>query len=496
VPNLETYYAREPVGVARAPRGPAREIADIGGTEVPEAIAEAAGTASGIVAKWYEREGSTQYDTQRRLAWEEFNGFEARNFTDADSHDAAYESLKADVKGLAPTNKSGARKFQRWLDRISPYWDRGADEKKIRGIKFNNEKEYFRNIAAVGSKKDFAEARREARLLTQGAVDDKTRTPAQADSDYRKIMEVQAKRILQDTVATIVQQEGWEAAEKFLHDKDAVVKLVKDYGLEFQDVDAVIEDIETQVKYEKEKADQALTNKQTETEAEAYNRLQGGSLTVDWITQQFNAGNLSKADRDAYRKEMGGRKTLLDLDAYYEVRREIDQLPLDPEKVQQKINKYKGKKFDINVAKELTNKLLEAQKTDSLLASPAAKRGADIIDRLRGYQVSLQDKTADDYLERVQEIEYDMLQISNDFDQWLIKNPGVTDEEIEKKVNSLTKPIKEETLATWFSRILFEPRFAWKEIFKERTGFKHIAVNPDTGERMGSNDGVKWQPIP
>lgn len=201
--KIPEYFARERMETSRLPRAPAG-IADVGAGLEAEAMAGFGEVLNTVIQKWYEREGNTQFDTQRRLVREEINKFELTGFATTDEHDAAYKKLKTAIKKLTPKNRMGAKKFQSWRDYISPVMDRSAAEKKIRQIHQNNQVEYFKNISGIITEKDFDKAKAEAKLLTQGAVDDGTRTPTQAASDYQRIMadwgEAQ-KQALLETVA-------------------------------------------------------------------------------------------------------------------------------------------------------------------------------------------------------------------------------------------------------------------------------------------------------
>lgn len=180
MPDFERYFAGEPMRVAQAPHVPVREIADVGGQLVPKAKAEMGQAISGIIEKWYEREGNTQFDTQRRLAWEAFNEFERTAYATADEHDAAYKRMVSGLKRLSPKNKSGAREFQGWLDRVSPYLDRRSNEKKIYQIAWNNEIALYENLSSLPQMPDKEEAMKELDALIQGGLDDRIITGSQA----------------------------------------------------------------------------------------------------------------------------------------------------------------------------------------------------------------------------------------------------------------------------------------------------------------------------
>ncbi len=165
--EIPRHFAQQQAAVERLPRVPSREIADRGQGLEAAALVGLGQSAEEISAKWYEREGNTQYDTQRRIAEEDvINKFEATAFGSVDEHEAAYKRMKTDLKGSAPTNRSGARQYQRWLDRVSPILDRRQREKSIRDTAQRNKGAYFRNIAGVAAIKDPVKAEARARTLT------------------------------------------------------------------------------------------------------------------------------------------------------------------------------------------------------------------------------------------------------------------------------------------------------------------------------------------
>lgn len=296
MPELERYFSREKMTPQTFPRVPAKQLADVGGELEAEALAgvgKKLDYASEIVAKWYEREGNTQFDTARRAAREKVNEFELTSFESADAHDKEYKKLRANIKKFAPKNKTGARKFQSWLDWASPIMDRRSDELKIRMIKRNNTIEYFRNISALATETDFDKAQDEARLLTQGAVDDKIRTPAQADSDFNKAMSDWLKTSVWNAAikqATIDDQVIWGQVLSYLNQP----KNTK--GLPGDAVDSLVENAQTQHRIQTAITDQP-------TYADLYTKaldIWRGAISKEEFDQEIgkalNAGNLSPPD--------------------------------------------------------------------------------------------------------------------------------------------------------------------------------------------------------
>jgi len=255
VPTFEQYHSKRPLTPFRAPGVPVQQIADTGQGIQAQALEQAAQATSAIVNKWYEREGNTQFDTQRRIAGESINEFHRTAYATADEHDSGYRKMRSGLKSLRPDNPRGAEKFQSWLDRISSFLDREADVKKINTIKINNEKDYFRNLVSVSATKDFTQAQAEARLLTQGAIDDRTRTPAQAASDFDKIMGDWQIADLSRRSQTIIRPDGevdWSETVDYLNQPENTE------GIDFDVLKSLKSNAETELANQKSRDEEAI----------------------------------------------------------------------------------------------------------------------------------------------------------------------------------------------------------------------------------------------
>lgn len=457
--TFERYFAQESQKVPRLPTADARRMAGTGGALEAQGIkqlGEGLTEVSEVLFKWHEREGNTQFDTARGSAQDAFGKFQRTDFNNSNEHDKAYELLKKSLEKLAPVNTSGAKKYTSWLELNNESITKAGDEKKIRMIKKNNQVAYFENMANLATQTDRTVFYHELKLLTKGAVDDNTRTPDQASSDYDRAVTGWAKRLLERTVANIVQEAGWEGAEKFLHDKGAVVNLVKEYGLEFQDIDAEIENIQTQLKYETQKAEKARQNRYEETEKEAYNRLQDGSLTVGWINAQFNTGFLSKADRDVYRKEMAGVKTKTNWPEYDKVVTIIDGVASGKntgEQARQAIAEGVGKYFDTGAAKSLRTKLSTNLKAGSPTQRPAHVRAITEIEEVMDARIKLAGEEEDYGLKEEMFDLHTKNKLKNDLDAYAQAEER-TDEDIEKKVKSLLRLQRERIVLGFLDKLL------------------------------------------
>lgn len=106
-------------------------------------------------------------------------------------------------------------------------------------------------------------------------------------------------------------------------------------------------------------------------------------------------------------------------------------------------------------------KFVKMKTTGSPLSKPIAKRGIAIMDRLRTVQKGMLDDEAEDYLEQVQQVEMNILQATNDLENWLLKNPNATSKQIEDEINYRTKPVKEEIALGFMNRLFFPKKGHW-----------------------------------
>jgi hypothetical protein len=274
--EIPKYYARIPQRVTQLPRAPSAQLADVGQGIEAQAIAGLGAATVDIATKWYEREGNSQFDTSRRLAREKINAFNLTDFPDSASHDTAYERLKADIKTFPESNNSGSRKYQRWFDFVSPNLDNIAAEKKIRMIARHNAIAYFKNTAAIATEPDFATAQAEARLLTQGAIDDKVRTPAQAHSDFERIMDGWIEADVWNRATAVIRPDGevdWSQAVEWFAQAENVKGLPADV------VDNQLENAKTQKALQDGRDDERLEEQQEIDRGMIYDKIHQGAIT-------------------------------------------------------------------------------------------------------------------------------------------------------------------------------------------------------------------------
>lgn len=299
--RFERHFAAEPLTPQTFPRAPAGQLAETGQVLEAEALAgfgEALTDVSAIVQKWYEREGNSQYDTGRKEARERWNKFDLTNFPDADAFDKEYKKMRADVAkiGTSLSNKVGKNRFKSWDDLQSPGWDRRSAEKKIRMIKINNTDTYFKNISSIAAETDLAKAQAEARLLTQGAIDDRIRTPAQADSDFEKVMGDWLRADVWRKATVNVRPDGevdWNEAVKWFSQAENIE------GIDPKIIDGLLGDANSQLTNQKKRDDEAI-----EKQREASRDFLNDKFANDQIPtpEEIDKTNLDEAEQKQYIK--------------------------------------------------------------------------------------------------------------------------------------------------------------------------------------------------
>lgn len=179
--RIPSYFAQKPEETSRLPRAPAAQLADTGQGIEALAMAQTGDITTQIVAKWYEREGNSQFDSQRAVVQDMVGEFERAPFPDADSHKAGYKRLLSDIEKQAPKNKSGGRKFKSWTKLNRATWDGLSNEKMIRMIDRQNQIALYQNLDSIANQPDRKKAMAELKLLIQGGLDDGSiKTAAQA----------------------------------------------------------------------------------------------------------------------------------------------------------------------------------------------------------------------------------------------------------------------------------------------------------------------------
>ena len=187
-PRFERHFATEIAETARLPRANARELADTGQVLEAQALEQFGADLTDISAvlfKWNEREGSSQFDTSRGLAYSRIGEHERTNYADSTELEAGKKKLEADLAKIPSANglknKSGRRKFKAWLDLKKEEREKISAEKTIRMIARNGQIALFKGLTNIAQITDEATAMTEIDTLIGGGLDDGSiKTAAQA----------------------------------------------------------------------------------------------------------------------------------------------------------------------------------------------------------------------------------------------------------------------------------------------------------------------------
>lgn len=518
--KIPDYFAKERMEVSRLghvplPRAPAGLLAYTGRSEAVEE-AQALGGLGGalmqtgdILAKWYEREGNTQFDTQRRLAREAINRFELTGYPDADSHDTGYKMLRAEIKKLSPKNTTGAAKFQSWLDDKSPNLDMMSAEKKIRMIHRNNLKAYFRNISSIADEKDFNKARSEALLLTQGAIDDGTRTPAQATSDYTKIMDNWLLADVWRKATAIVRPDGevdWSEAVKWFGRAENIK------GIDPAIIDSLSEDARTQLTQQQRRDNEKIEAAQSEANKQLSDLLGDNKLTTIEIKSRREI--LDDADYKNWMKiaitPSGKKGNPIDAAELYGDAIDIWRGAISKTEFDKRARASLARPDSINeteyrsLMQVAEQKLKEAQA--QALSRANQEAGRLIVDlkddeeTLKALLAVLKGKKRQEFMDKRKLQFWFLSQYNRELRDWIMENP----DKIGKDFYQYAERLKHEywnTSIEEIERLKNIGEFSYlpeSEIMgpPEPMAYKYTAINPKTGERIGSNDGKKWETIP
>ncbi len=507
MPEFERHFASVPRKPQKFPRAPARELADIGAGLEAQAMAQFGRSltdVAGVVSKWYEREGNRQFDRDVGQAESKMGEFERTIFANADEHDAAFKKLmEKTIPDLAGKNKSGASKFKAYITgKQKAAWEKRADEKKIRMIAGNNLTGYLndmRNVARDYKNREAAVSR--LRILAKGAIDDKTRTPAQAASDYTTGLKnwtiADINRRSQIAKRVVDGEVDWTETVNWLNQPENTE------GVPFDIIKALKSNAETEKANQDRRDDDNLKIVQEQQRGDIYAKIEANA---EGTLNTINNSDLPEKEKASLRKLSGNPDVSLNYLEYDKVVDIIDGVARGThteEQADEAIKNGVGEHFDTTTATSLRTKLSQNLKADSPTKRPALTRGITAIEEVFDIQIKSQQFGPADFEEESAFI-LKKQRAKNDLEAYALSlDPAdpTFDEKIEKKVELLTTPTKEETVRNWFGTLLegFIIGTGGRGVGfgkKKAETFTYTAIDPETGKRMGSNDGVTWQKIP
>ena len=405
-------------------------------------------TIGQIDAMLYDIEGNSQFDTARREATERINALSLslEENDQPNTYQDHYKRVLSDIKTIAPTNKVGARKFQSWLDVQTPHWDMGVTQEGRRRIVKNRDSAFALNIQSLKEGNMSAEALTELKTITAGYIDDR------GDKIY-------ADKQFRDVVSHWQYRQAWSEVADMPYG-EAVERIAK--------MEGITETQRSGLRVRRgnlERAREMQLAQQQETErAEVYDDIANGTATRESIeamkslpeAEQQSLWELAeKAARpDSTILEQTDPKIELD------VQRRIDLgLPITPTEIYSYVGKGKKGGLSIDRARFYIDRLNTKRKDpEGPLNNPAVKRAQKMLDELKTdhFWLSEEAKEAGEYTpEEEKENIFTWLTLSNEFTQWVLKNPDATDEQIEEKIERMTAPKREEIKLNWFERMMW-----------------------------------------
>ncbi len=237
--RIERHFAQERAVPPTFPRAPARQLADTGQGLEAEALAgvgRALTDTGEILAKWYEREGNSEYDASRGGYQSLLGEFERTTYKDSTALDAGAKKLETDIAkipaGSGLKNKVGLRKYKAFTDLNKAGREKLIAEKKIRMIARNNQVSLFNNLLNVAKQPDQVKAMAEIELLIRGGLDDGSiKTAAQATNLREKTRENWLRADVWRRSTSIVRPDGevdYQAAADWFNIKENVEGLPED----------------------------------------------------------------------------------------------------------------------------------------------------------------------------------------------------------------------------------------------------------------------------
>jgi hypothetical protein len=200
------------------------------------------------------------------------------------------------------------------------------------------------------------------------------------------------------------------------------------------------------------KEEEALEQAREEDRGKIYDAIEDGTATRDMIEET----SLDEDEQEKMTKLAQDPDVGLNYPEWDKVRTIIDGVATGKnteEEAKKAINAGVGKYFDATEAKSLRNTLLANTKEGSPTRRPAHTRAMIEIEEVMDAYIKVQDLTFEEEKEALR----DKHKIKNDLDAWALEEDR-TDEEIEKKTNSLLAPSREKIVLNWFEKALLIER--------------------------------------
>ena len=197
------------------------------------------------------------------------------------------------------------------------------------------------------------------------------------------------------------------------------------------------------------------------TEEEAFNLNYENKLTPEWIREQFNANNLSKADRDSYLSMLSRPKEVpLNWDVYdrlSEMVEDYEKEKVTKGEVRLAITKALGKDIPETIAVKLRDKLNTIDEPDNPMNRSDVKRALGVLSDIESEELRLA-RLDDADIEELKDLRLKWLKKKDELERWIKEQEKLTDKDIQNKIDQMTKIAAEEVVLNWFERLMWTKR--------------------------------------
>jgi hypothetical protein len=297
-----------------------------------------------------------------------------------------------------------------------------------------------------------------------------------------KQAESAAETTVENHVASLISTGGFEAAEEFVSNAKVIGELVSRFNYPISKISALQGNIKGFIVAEKAKENQAKIQRIETQRNQAFQYIL--SDDIDELRKGLKFLENSELDDRETRataiqakiKALGNDKDT-PITSQVEVEKILSSVARGTVKRDDAITQLmKTKGVNSTDMSAYMKRLFAAsEQADKSPMTPQQNRALDVIDRLRSARISFAEATLDkdepELEAEKQRIEIQMYKVSNDLLEWFKKNPDATDDEIEKKADTLTRPI-----------VQAETQNAIVRMLRPKTGPGFILASEETRE--------------
>lgn len=351
------------------------------------------------------------------------------------------------------------------------------------GLQFNEKSGNFTPIKDWNNEMLVGEPQTRMKLFQLWLSD----TNSKREKYIQKLTLGAAKQQIEGEARQLATEGGWGQSIKYVIDPKNQQSWANEFGLNLDEVQKITSDLNTMFS-----AEDRIAKEQLEIQREQdRDKISKAIAATDPNTGDFiDNSSLDETEqntwRDRWEKKASGKEFVHDPDVYWPLLRRVTN---DPEKVDEaEIASLVGKGLTTDDYKELMR--LKKTEPDDPLKSQQAQFYMGLLEQIAP---------------KAEEIEELSVLSTEEYDEKMRKliefaqtNPEATPAEwtdfFDKSIATEKRNYLWDIL---FKRAPWRTYREWKESKKEpeKKAYKYTAVKPKTGERMGSNDGVKWEKI-